>query len=50
MTIHRILLALSFILPSQLNTVNILTEAGVRTLVFSGEDNWKSVHHIGHSF
>ena len=38
------------ILPSQVNTVNILTEAGVRTLVFSGEDNCKSVHHIGTSF
>ena len=34
------------ILPNQVNTVNILTKAGVRTLVFSGKDKWKTVHNI----
>lgn len=31
------------ILPSQVNTVNVHTEAGIQTLVFSRRDKWKSL-------
>ena len=29
--------------PDQVNTVNVHTEAGIRTLVFSGKDKWKTL-------
>jgi hypothetical protein len=31
------------ILPDQVNTVNVHTEAGIRTLVFSDKDKWKTL-------
>jgi len=36
--------------PEQVNTVNVHTEAGIRTLVFSGKDKWKAVRNIAASF
>jgi hypothetical protein len=30
--------------PDQVNKVNVVLDTGVRTLIFSGEDEWKDLH------